>query len=164
MTQRADVYPNMWYGIWSGPDAYIADYAENAGEAFYHLPTPMCDFPLMNLNIHACYLLSVIKMAGIETDFDMIRISPKIKDQDFSFNSPLMSLKVEPNSLYFRYEPINSKDLKIKFKKPGWWKEGSKISLNERDITKDVNIVLIDKNYITVFIKEKIIKIEIRIQ
>ncbi len=161
LAQRADAYPDIWYGIWSGPDAYIADYAENAGEAFYHLLTPMCDFPLMNLNVHACYLLSVIKILGIEANYDSITIHPKLDDLKFQFNSPILSIessidlmKIELNLEFFQ-------DFKFRIFKPKWWKEESIVLFNQQDITKDKERTIIDENFISIETGENIKKINI---
>ena len=135
MAKRAEVYPNLWYGIWSGPDAYIAEYAENPGEAFYHLATPMCDFPLMNLNIHACYLLSVIKMAGFEADFNSITINLNRLNQNYSFKSPFISIELNSKqvSIDFNYNFKNSFLLKVL--KHDNWAIDQMIILNKKDIT-----------------------------
>jgi len=132
LAKRAEIYPGMWYGIWSAPDSYIADYSENAGQAFYHFATPMCDFPIMNMNAHASYLLSIIKIAGIEADFSGLIIDPNILHQRFSFGSPLISLELDLEQLILRYNITAELDYKIKIKKPKWWNEHSKIYLNNR--------------------------------
>jgi len=132
LAKRAEVYPKMWYGIWSAPDSYIADYSENAGQAFYHFATPMCDFPIMNLNAHASYLLSIIKIAGIEADFSALIINPNILPPRFSFKSPLISLESDLEKLILCYNINANLEFKIKIKKPKWWNEHSKIYLNEK--------------------------------
>ncbi|MCX8072741.1 MAG: hypothetical protein N3C12_09855 [Candidatus Binatia bacterium] len=59
---RAAAYPNIWYGLWSGPDCFNAHYARRPGETF-HLPaTPMDEFPVMNSNFHAAPLLAWRKL------------------------------------------------------------------------------------------------------
>ncbi len=156
MAKRAETYPNIWYGIWSGPDAYIANYAKNDGQAFYHLPTPMCDFPLMNLNLHACYLLSVIKLIGIEADYDSITIAPKIFGQSFEFNSSIISIKSEKTTFSITINQINTENLCLKIDKPKWWNTSSIIFLNSEDITKEKRIVSIEIYQIIVNIKENV--------
>ena len=163
LANRAEVYPNMWYGIWSGPDAYIADYAENPGEAFYHLPTPMCDFPIMNLNIHACYLLSVIKILGIDADYDSISIFPKIEDQFFSFNSPLISIKSKINKFSVKLNLKFSKGLVLKIQKPRWWSEKSIVFFNNEDISRISESIMINENEIIIKMKENLEKIKIKL-
>ena len=91
----------------------------------------MCDFPIMNLNAHASYLLSIIKIAGIEADFSGLIIDPHITHQKFSFKSPLISLESDIDELILSYNITAQLDYKIKIKKPKWWNEQSKIYLNE---------------------------------
>ncbi|MFX1337448.1 MAG: GH36-type glycosyl hydrolase domain-containing protein [Promethearchaeota archaeon] len=161
LAQRAEAYPDIWYGIWSGPDAYIADYAENAGEAFYHLLTPMCDFPLMNLNIHACFLLSVIKISGIEAEYDALIIDPKLNNKNFQFKSALISIESSSNIFKIELNLKKTKDLKIKIIKPKWWREDSIVLLNEQNITKELEHIMIEESYISINVKENIKKINI---
>jgi hypothetical protein len=70
MDTRMHAYPHIWYGIWTGPDSYNAHYAQRPGEAFFHLPTPMCDFPALNMNLHACFLHSLIRVLGFNAIFE----------------------------------------------------------------------------------------------
>jgi hypothetical protein len=58
----------VWYGIWSGPDAYNAHFGEQAGETFVQPATPMQEFPVMNANAHAGPLLGLLRVLGVETD------------------------------------------------------------------------------------------------
>ncbi len=63
---RAQAYPHIWYGLWSGPDSFNAHYAHRPGETF-HLPaTPMDEFPVMNSNWHAAPLLAWQKLKAAE--------------------------------------------------------------------------------------------------
>jgi len=129
---RADKYPNTWYGIWSAPDSYIADYADNPGEAFYHFATPMCDFPIMNMNAHASYLLSVIKMVGIDANSTSLIIDPRLIIKEFVFKSPLIELEICLDRLVFKYNNKVLTSYKIKIKRPDWWEKQSKIYVNEK--------------------------------
>jgi len=128
--QHANNFPDLWYGIWSAPDSYIADYDENAGEAFYHLPTPICDFPIMNLNAHATYLLGIIKIMGIEVFYDSIVIDTKIIDSDFAFISSLLSIESSKNSLQVILNYEIQSDFYLKIRKPKWWRDDSKLVMN----------------------------------
>jgi hypothetical protein len=92
MHNRAEQYPNIWYGIWSGPDAYNADDAERPGEAFYHSSTPMCDFPFMNNNLHAGFIAAAIRYVGIDARHDRLRIDLSA-GEPFTFTSRVMSIK-----------------------------------------------------------------------
>ncbi|MHA1337638.1 MAG: hypothetical protein ACTSPW_18155 [Promethearchaeota archaeon] len=163
MTRRAEVYPDLWYGIWSGPDAYIADYAENAGQAFYHLPTPMCDFPLMNLNLHACYLLSLIKFIGIEADYDSITINPSISYRNFQFFSPLISISSDNKSLIIEIKGINIYNLILKIRKPDFIAKDFTAYINENKIIGKFGEYKLDNNIIMIKINKDYKKIRILI-
>ncbi|MFW9951205.1 MAG: GH36-type glycosyl hydrolase domain-containing protein, partial [Candidatus Thorarchaeota archaeon] len=130
LATRAENYPNIWYGIWSAPDSYIADYAVNSGEAFYHFATPMCDFPIMNLNAHASHLLSVTKISGIGADNDGLIIDPKIEDQEFTFKSPLISIEWRLDKCIIHYNVNAVETYNIKIKTPKWWNSQAKVYLN----------------------------------
>ena len=67
MATKADAYPDLWYGIWSGPDAqYTSAEPAQAGQTWSSLATAMTDFPVMNSNQHAGPLLALWRAAGIE--------------------------------------------------------------------------------------------------
>jgi len=66
LAARAEAYPDCWYGIWSGPDAYNAHYHARPAETFLLNFTPMTDFPIMNMNRHACPLLAAAKLGAFK--------------------------------------------------------------------------------------------------
>ncbi|MBN2152506.1 MAG: hypothetical protein JW839_13725 [Candidatus Lokiarchaeota archaeon] len=98
MHNRSEQYPSIWYGIWSGPDAYNADDAERPGEAFYHASTPMCDFPFMNNNLHAGFIAAAIRYAGIEAYHDRLCIDVSA-GEPFTFKSRLANIKKEASRI-----------------------------------------------------------------
>ena len=155
---RAKQYPNMWYGIWSAPDSYIANYAYNAGEAFYHFATPMCDFPIMNLNAHATYLLSVIKMAGIDANSSGLVIEPHIINEEFVFKSPLIELESNLDRIILKFNNNAQNSYHIKIKQPEWWDRQSKILINkqaydERNIEDDFIDIIVPANFGSIVIE-----------
>jgi hypothetical protein len=68
LAAHARAYPGVWYGIWSGPDAYNAHFGHRPGETFVQPATPMTEFPVGNANAHAGPLLGLLRVLGIETD------------------------------------------------------------------------------------------------
>lgn len=68
LAAHAASYPHVWYGIWSGPDAYNAHFGEQPGETFVQPATPMQEFPVMNSNAHAGPLLALLRVLGVEAD------------------------------------------------------------------------------------------------
>ena len=121
----------------------------------------MCDFPLMNLNVHACYLLSVIKMAGIEADYDSITVNHRIHGQNFTFKSPIFSIEAQHKKLIVIIKFIPGKEFSLKIQKPMWWNENSKVIFNDLEITNNSNIVSIQNEYVVIIIKEEYEEVKI---
>lgn len=103
---RARAYPDLWYGLWSGPDAYNAHYAPAPGHTFLHPATPQADFPVMNANLPASLLHAAARLAGVEARHDAIVIDPKLPGDEFSFISALFEISRAPSELRVRYAPV----------------------------------------------------------
>jgi hypothetical protein len=65
----------------------------------------------MNMHPHAWPLYDVVKLFGLEFTSDGFQINPSFP-KNYNFDSPLISLKKEGNSLSGKYNPV----------KPGEWK------------------------------------------
>ncbi len=79
LAAHARAYPNVWYGIWSAPDAWNAHHADRPGETFVQPATPMREFPVMNSNAHAGPLLALQRVLGLESTSNgasVVRASP----------------------------------------------------------------------------------------
>lgn len=90
MAAHAEAYPDIWYGIWSGPDSYNAAYHKDAGKTFNINLTPMTDFPVMNMNRHAGTLIAALRIAGISVTDGVIQLRPRVPHKDFAFRTPLI--------------------------------------------------------------------------
>lgn len=66
LAAHARAYPDVWYGRWSGPDAYNAWFGSRPGETFVQPATPMREWPVMNANAHAGPLLAAVRALGVE--------------------------------------------------------------------------------------------------
>ncbi len=124
----------------------------------------MCDFPLMNLNVHACYLLSVIKILGIEAKYDSLIIDPRIENESFSFKSPLLSIIATNEQFMLEFFPKCCINLKIKIRKPNWWSKDSLTFLNGLNITRETDFLTMDKRTLIIKIVENYEKISILIK
>lgn len=105
---HAEVYPHIWYGIWSGPDAYNSAEHPRAGETFCLNFTPMTKFPIMNMNCHAGILFAVLKILGLCPKNKTLFIDPKVPFEKFSLQTPLISYFYQPNKIELRYMPVCS--------------------------------------------------------
>jgi hypothetical protein len=121
MHHHEEVYPKVWYGIWSGPDAFNASYAPRPGETYYHLATPTTDFPIMNLNLHANFLTALLKLSGIEPTIDGLTISPNLPLKNFSLKTPIIQLEVGENELRGSYIQQSFEEFMLRFKLPQDW-------------------------------------------
>ncbi|MHA1266305.1 MAG: GH36-type glycosyl hydrolase domain-containing protein [Candidatus Helarchaeota archaeon] len=137
LARRATVYPHIWYGIWSGSDSYNADYSgvPSPGQTFIHPATPQTDFPVMNLNLHASFLGSVIKLTGIQGTFNGLVIDPKFPHDTFQFWSPLISLEKKSDEFTGHYAPIQKGKCFLKVKIPQEWNHEACVYINGQDIT-----------------------------
>jgi hypothetical protein len=103
--QHAEAYPDIWYGVWSGPDSFNAYYAERHGETFNWSFTQMTDFPVMYMNRHSGPLLDVIKLAGIDPCGERITINPLLPFPSFSLKMPLMGIAYLEDRVRGYYNP-----------------------------------------------------------
>lgn len=106
LAARAEAYPGVWYGVWSGPDAYNAHYHPRPGETFNLNATPMTLFPVMNMNRHAGPLLAAIKQAGIGFDAQGLVIAPRLPFDRFTLHLPLIGIAYLPGRHRGYYTPI----------------------------------------------------------
>ena len=90
--RHAEVYPDIWYGVWSGNDSYNSPLNQQPGEAanlqFFH----GTDFPVLNLHSHACFLYSATKLLGIEFTEAGVNLKPKLPVESFRLDSPLIGV------------------------------------------------------------------------
>ncbi|MGC9052322.1 MAG: GH36-type glycosyl hydrolase domain-containing protein [Candidatus Hydrogenedens sp.] len=103
---HAEVYPHIWYGIWSGPDAYNSAEHPRAGETFCLNFTPMTQFPIMNMNCHASILFAVLKMFGLCPHKGSLFINPNLPFNNFHLHTTLISYSYEPEKIELRYSPV----------------------------------------------------------
>jgi hypothetical protein len=106
LAARAEAYPEVWYGVWSGPDAYNAHYHPRPGETFNLNATPMTLFPVMNMNRHAGPLLAAIKQAGIGFDAQGLIIAPRLPFDRFTLHLPLIGIAYLPGRHRGYYTPV----------------------------------------------------------
>lgn len=116
LANHAELYPNIWYGIWSGPDSYNSPKSSRPGEAAVQYATSLADFPVMNANSHANPILALVKIVGIDADSEGIKISPKIPS-DFNLKLPYFGVKYVSDKIqgYYKAKNIGEK-IKISVK------------------------------------------------
>ena len=105
LSRHAETYPNMWFGIWSGPDCYHSILSKWPGGTGV-------DFPVLNMHSHAWQLYSAVKLLGTEFHLGGVRFKPCIPLGEYEFNTPLLGFKKTPEGYSGWYSPTQ----------PGSWR------------------------------------------
>ncbi len=147
---HAESFPEVWYGIWSGPDVYNSNLSNYPGQTHFFSyiltknpedkkimeedPMGICwtDFPVMNLHVHAWPLYNTIHLMGIKANRDGIEYKPILPMDEYSFSSPLVGLKRSENGYSGWYSPIT--------KTTGTWKFSLKVGEEEIKELKSIKI------------------------
>jgi hypothetical protein len=90
--RHAEVYPQIWYGTWSGPDVLNSALSKRPGETTGGKPFGWTDFPVLNMHTHACPLYSAAKLLGLEFTESGVVLAPKLPLESFRFDSSLLGL------------------------------------------------------------------------
>jgi hypothetical protein len=90
--RHAEVYPQVWYGTWSGPDVLNSALSKHPGETTGGKPFGWTDFPVFNMHSHACPLYSTTKLIGLEFTENGLMLTPTLPLDYFRFESPLLGV------------------------------------------------------------------------
>ncbi len=105
MAAHAKAYPDVWFGIWSGPDGLNGPGGDRPGGTWFSPLTPMTDYPVQNNNQHAMPLYATIRMAGVVATARGLRIDPRVPDKTFSLRTQIVDVSMAPGSLHVVYRP-----------------------------------------------------------
>ena len=113
--RHAEVYPEIWYGTWSGPDtlnSVLNDYPGGTmlsdtiilqkgqkGPLNILDDAGWTDFPVMNMHPHAWPLYTIPKLLGVEFTSEGVELAPTIPLKTYRFDSPLLGV-VKLNDRY----------------------------------------------------------------
>jgi hypothetical protein len=97
LAAHADAYPDLWYGTWSGPDAYNGVLQARPGQVD---PSESAlkvgkdnfgslDYPVMNMHTHAWPLYSTVKLIGLEFTVSGLTLRPSLPLDEYKFASDL---------------------------------------------------------------------------
>jgi len=98
LARHAETYPDLWFGIWSGPDAYNSVLSKSPGGT-----GP--DFPVMNMHSHAWPLFSSTKLLGLEFHQRGIRFNPDLPLTQYELATPLLGFKKSADGYSGWYAP-----------------------------------------------------------
>ena len=115
-TRHAEVYPEIWYGTWSGPDVLNSALSKEPGATTGGKPFGWKDFPVLNMHTHACPLFSLVKLMGTEFTPDGLTLAPKIPLASFRFESPLMGIIKRERGYEGWYNPVLQNTYTVRLK------------------------------------------------
>ena len=124
LARHAAVYPDIWYGIWSGPDTFnsvydplnpggtmLSDLIRKPGQIMDHVYSRdfgMTDFPVMNMHPHSTPLFSMTKLVGAEFTAEGLTLAPVLPLETYTFRSPLLGLERSADGYSGWYAPSGS--------------------------------------------------------
>jgi len=118
---HAEQYPAIWFGIWSGPDAFNGLDSALPGGTWESPITPMTDFPAMNANPDSMALLALIRVCGIEPSprGDGLIIRPQVPRDRFVLDLPLLYLEVDRGKIRGEYRARRRGQMHLYLYPPG---------------------------------------------
>jgi hypothetical protein len=117
LVTHAEVYPNIWYGIWSGPDYFNSVLSDHPGETRYSDPKSAnikerseaafnwTDCPVMCQHQHAWPLYTLVKLLGLEFNEHGMSINPSLPMKEYEFTSALVGISRSKTGYRGWYEP-----------------------------------------------------------
>jgi hypothetical protein len=114
--RHAEVYPQIWYGTWSGPDVLNSASSKHPGETTGGKPFGWTDFPVLNMHTHACPVYSATKLFGLEFTEAGVAIAPGLPLSSFRFESPLLGIVKSSGGYEGWYAPTTQNTWSVRVK------------------------------------------------
>jgi len=116
--RHAELYPEIWYGTWSGPDVLNSALSQQPGKTTGGQPFGWTDFPVLNMHSHACPLYALTKLIGATFTPSGVHLDPKVPLASFRFESPLLGLIKSDQGYEGWYNPSSEGTYDIRLKLP----------------------------------------------
>ncbi len=142
---HAEVYRDVWYGIWSGPDVYCSSDSDHAGQTGYdwglidneaaarpsnYRGLSWTAWPVMNMHRHAWPLYSAAKLLGVEFTEQGVDLAPAIPKPKYSFRSKLLGVEKSEKGYQGWYAPQKTGNWTIRVKLTAEEKGLKKLTVN----------------------------------
>lgn len=127
---HAEAYPDIWYGIWSGPDTYNSVLSKFPGQTMFFQALPQgatrrtdqglnwTDFPVMNMHPHAWPIYSAAKLLGLDFNERGFRLAPLLPLLEYEFSSPVFGFKKSAGVYSGWYRPFKAGNWEIELAIP----------------------------------------------
>jgi glycosyl hydrolase family 36 len=116
LARHAEVYPDVWYNTWSGPDTLNSTVSKHPGETVNSGFLRYTDFPIGNLHSHACTLYSAAKLLGLEFTEAGLDLAPGLPLESYRFDSPLVGVVKGAAGYEGWYAPARAGEWRIRLK------------------------------------------------
>jgi len=145
---HAESYPEVWYGIWSGPDTYNSNLSKYPGQTVFNealltedskkdekeivwsVGLGWTDFPVFNLHPHAWPLYCTTKLIGTKFTSEGVEFTPTLPKDEYKFSSPLFGFEKSKDGYSGWYYP----------KVAGTWKISLKLNKDETKLFSTIEI------------------------
>lgn len=122
---HAHRYPLLWYGIWSGPDAWNGPVSRRPGQT-WRQHTLLMDigpqlYPVQNTHAHSQTLFVLARLAGITPTPEGWTIAPRVPYASYTFACDLFSLEVTPAYIAGTVHPPVTASLGLEVRIPKNW-------------------------------------------
>ncbi len=114
--RHAEVYPDIWYGTWSGPDVLNSKLSKQPGGTTGGKPFGWTDFPVLNMHTHACPLYSLTKLLGLAFTPSGVSLAPSLPLASFRFESPLLGVIKSARGYEGWYNPGSRGEYSVRLK------------------------------------------------
>jgi hypothetical protein len=130
LARHAEVYPNVWYGIWSGPDNFNGAPSRYPGQTRFADPgstnpkeradwgVNWTDFPVMNLHQHAWPLYTAAMQVGLSFHQTGLRLKPGLPLNEYEFKSTLLGFSKSKDCFSGWYAPLTAGNWDIEIQLP----------------------------------------------
>ena len=116
--RHAEIYPEIWYGTWSGPDVLNSALSKQPGATTGGKPFGWTDFPVLNMHTHACPLYALSKLIGVHFTESGVTLAPNLPLPSFRFESPLLGIIKSDHGYEGWYNPGAPSTYVIRLKVP----------------------------------------------
>ncbi|MFC7309622.1 GH36-type glycosyl hydrolase domain-containing protein [Streptomyces monticola] len=94
LAHHAETYPEVWFGVWSGPDAYLPSHDDRAGETWAEESLfSMQAWPVQILFPHSEPLNASLWLSGVTPTAAGLRIDPLLPFEGWRWDGGLLSVR-----------------------------------------------------------------------
>jgi len=116
---HAEQYPELWFGIWSGPDAFNSIFSKRPGQTWYmNFPTKIGPqfWPIQNNHPHSQLLWAIAKLAGFEPTREGYIINPLLPMERYKLETPSLGIEKQPGKIsgYFKFNSSGTMLVQVK--------------------------------------------------